>query len=165
MCVVSVFLWVRSYRIKDEGAVWVRTGSRLNWSAGGYALDGAAACSVGYSRYPWDQITRDGMNARGTWLLWRYHAGDATYSSWGGNPSPLHVSASSDEFGYGYSWSLFVRYWVALTAFGVAPLAAAIRYGVRAAKRRRRGKSSCRVCGYDLRATPDRCPECGTAGG
>lgn len=45
---------------------------------------------------------------------------------------------------------------------GTFMLALPIAYWARAAARRRRDQRRCAACGYDLRATPDRCPECGT---
>lgn len=52
--------------------------------------------------------------------------------------------------------------WVPLAIFGAWPASA----GALAFRRWRRNRklatgTLCRVCGYDLRATPDRCPECG----
>ena len=49
--------------------------------------------------------------------------------------------------------------WFNFTALLATPLwftLATIRY------RRRKLSGHCIVCGYDLRATPDRCPECGS---
>jgi hypothetical protein len=43
--------------------------------------------------------------------------------------------------------------------FAVPPIIATIQIIRRLRKPRQPGK--CQVCGYDLRATPDRCPECG----
>jgi hypothetical protein len=49
--------------------------------------------------------------------------------------------------------------------FGIAVLVNGILL-YRAVKRfRRHRKNLCDVCGYDLRATPTRCPECGTVPG
>jgi len=59
-------------------------------------------------------------------------------------------------------WELRAGHWVFATAFGILSLSIVLgffRTRVRALIRRRGGK--CPSCGYDLRATPRRCPECG----
>jgi hypothetical protein len=49
-----------------------------------------------------------------------------------------------------------IRYWIVCVACLPLPaLRALLRHS-------RRGPGLCAHCGYDLRATPDRCPECGT---
>ena len=52
-----------------------------------------------------------------------------------------------------------VPVWFLLLAFGGLPTWWVVR-AVGARRRKRRGL--CRRCGYDLRATPERCPECGS---
>jgi hypothetical protein len=51
-------------------------------------------------------------------------------------------------------------YWFICTCMAAMPLCFAIRGRIVA---RRSSLRFCSNCGYDLRATPDRCPECGSA--
>jgi hypothetical protein len=66
--------------------------------------------------------------------------------------------------GFGYSnlsddALIVIPIWaIALTLFIPSTLLA-----IGARRRPQDGTTSCPTCGYDLRATPDRCPECGSA--
>ena len=59
-------------------------------------------------------------------------------------------------------WILRVPDWAVIAAFGVLPIVWIFTAARRLVPRKKDGGSCCAVCGYDLRATPDRCPECGT---
>jgi hypothetical protein len=55
-------------------------------------------------------------------------------------------------------WQLAIPYWLLAVLASAIPLA---RWLAVARRNIRRRKGKCAACGYDLRATPDRCPECG----
>jgi hypothetical protein len=55
--------------------------------------------------------------------------------------------------------------WAVVLVFALAPIRAATRAMLLQRRRRARAREGlCPACGYDVRATPERCPECGAPG-
>lgn len=69
-------------------------------------------------------------------------------------------SVVNDPFGtvMNVTSDLYVPLWELAAAFSLAPATWAIRRSLAC----RRLPGVCSTCGYDLRASPERCPECGT---
>ena len=154
LCVATAALWVRSYFASDR-IIWrneqVDQRDGLLWT-----------------------FSETGFTSSGGWLSYRYYLPEGQPDTWG---APLHERLARSVRLRNVHWertatALPMQFWA--TRFGVEiplpywSLATILAiYPVRRVwtmwLRQQRGSKVglCPTCGYDLRATPDRCPECG----
>jgi hypothetical protein len=177
ICALSAAAWVRSYWISD-GFVHARAGTLSVGRLGRGRLSIVTIPAIAkpeatvWTRFRWAYASdgfedpylpyRFGWGGTHEWHLLGFAGKSGTYDV---PYKPVH--GSTPEF-HPFSYSVVaVPIWpvCALTGW---PFGCLTLNMVRVAKRRRGERRLARVglcsaCGYDLRASPDRCPECGTA--
>jgi hypothetical protein len=166
LLVLMLVMWVRSYWRYDMigwNRIWMDAGVdelehfRLDSGRGGIGLQWVRQSSTdrslpGDGLFWWTPDTGDEIlyPFQGPWQGWAKRLGFEHHAGTGTGPSSFWKSHLSVVF----------PYWVPALLFGVLPIV-----WIRATRRRRRREriGLCAKCGYDLRASRDRCPECGTA--
>jgi hypothetical protein len=141
LCVIVVVLWVRSY-LPEQFHPRSYKGRILLIFA---AKQHVHLFSSDDRNYPLDETIRQ---------IYSYTSGDPGAVQFGF--AGFEVALSDREYGF---WFFAVPHWAI-----AVPLAAAAGWGWWAGRRRSRREKAgrCLRCGYDLRASGERCPECGT---
>jgi hypothetical protein len=85
-----------------------------------------------------------------------------SFNQWGFGFHPLKTLGRPNgwwRFGGRRLWIVYFPFWLLLFLYSPLPLLSSFRF-FRQQRRRRLG--CCLICGYDLRASKDNCPECGS---
>jgi hypothetical protein len=175
MALLTAIAWLRSYLIADQ-VIWHLTATRPFVYVKEYSFD----CSCGgiQLRDEYRKIGSDALSAG--WISQRYVRHDSGgpnnwplpgYPYFGGLWGRPTMEKRAIGFGFVYIHSddqqigekrrgLAITFPIAIVFFPVLILPG---LWMRREMKRRRGSTSgcCLKCGYGLRATPERCPECG----
>jgi hypothetical protein len=134
LCVVTVALWMRSY-VATDAVIW----NNQNQFAALETFTGVIEVSLSAST---SAPIPDG---------WLYQS-DPSHAAYEYLTLRRHLMDGSP------GWFIAFPMWLALI---VSALPLALWWSHRRRQKRRSATGCCPACGYDLRATPERCPECG----
>src|SRR5687768_4940110 len=189
LCVATAVLWVRSYWWMDVAAINSRRLHRALSGGGGIFLERFDFVRrKGSWRNPSATPTQTTTADYATWRA----AWDPSVRRWEWETRPYELRAELVKRAWGPDLNLalpqvepidqkrremfsnvdgtvvadalvghrvWIPYWLLFAATAALPSA---RIAARLRRSRRSHLNLCPTCGYDRRATPDRCPECGT---
>ena len=161
LCVAVCVLWARSHWVSDQFR-WVERGNDEAFTT----YDRSVLLGRGLLIYgEWVFPSGDPLYAvrwerklKATGMAPYVRSGP--YSSFWDRRGTLGFMAERRH--HGALWAA-VPFWFLALCFAVPALPAVLTITRRVGCARRHRTGACRMCGYDLRATPGRCPECGTA--
>ena len=159
LCIGVMLLWGRSYDVADTVAYWRRVPSgKSAWMLSTY--DGHVVVRrFGFVSGSWGS---------GKWASdkagWMFETRPLDWPIW--PQAGAREPGGKYEMGFGLlrqpeQRAVAFPFWFACLVLLVLPIRRANRW---ARGRRWARAGRCSGCGYDLRASPDKCPECGTAG-
>ena len=186
VCALAAFQWVRGYWVVDVAETTVHRDSPAETNSTTYRISsgrGIVAFNLMRNRSFWSSPRSAGaimprppprvetttlkrhqfyLQDRTIWQKMGFNAyrriapvrtGGITFYS--GGRASTYAWQSSD-------WGLRLPYWLIVPATGIPPLLY-LRRVMKLRRRLRLRRGLCGACGYDLRASTGRCPECGEA--
>jgi hypothetical protein len=163
LCVATVVLWVRSYPARDVVGFRCLTGRQWTTSALG---TNHGQCVISFFEVPEteraavERILREDLGPRGFFYVRGAPTRGPDVQRWW-NALGFALETGGLITGLGASsTAVFLPMWLLVMITAAPPVARLLGHLRRQAARR---QGCCSTCGYDLRASKERCPECGTA--